>query len=262
MAEPKKYTNRLANQHILITGGTSGIGYGLAEALLEENAYVYIASSSAKRVQDAVAKLEQSYPSKKGHAKGFVCDLGDEATLESNIAQLFADVSSAVPGGKLDHVVHTAGEALAVMDMDSWTMAGIRAAAVVRFWAPLLLAKALRAHTKPGPHSSFTLTTGSISLRPLPSWTVVAAYAGGLHAMARNLAVDLKPLRVNLVAPGAVDTELWREAREATVKAMAERTLTGRCGTVDDVVQAYLYLLKDEYATGSCVATHGGSIYV
>jgi len=262
MAEPQKYTSRLANQHVLITGGTSGIGFGLAEALLEEDAYVYIASSSAARVHAAVAKLEHTYPSKAGRAQGFVCDLGSDETLEANIARLFAEVAAAVPGGKLDHAVHTAGEPLAVMPPDAWSIASVKKAATVRFWGALFIAKALRAHVKAGPHASLTLTTGAVSQRPLPDWTVVGALAGGLHAMTRNLAVDLKPLRVNLVSPGAVDTELWGEAREATVKAMGARTLTGRCGTVEDVVQAYLYVMKDENATGSCVSTNGGALYV
>lgn len=260
MADAQKYTGKLANQHILITGGTSGIGYGLAEALLEHNAKIYISSSNAKRVQSAIDSLEKSYPSKSGHVKGFACNLGDESKLEANIAKLFEDVAKVVPGGKLDHVVHTAGDRLAMMSADDWTMANVKQAAVVRFWAPLFIAKVMRAYIKPGPHSSFTLTTGGVSQKPIPNWTVVGAYAGGLHAMTRNLAVDLKPIRVNLVSPGAVDTDLWGQDREQIVKQFAGRTLTGKTGTVEDVVQAYVYLLQDENATGACVSTNSGGI--
>lgn len=204
--------------------------------------------------------LAKSYPSKKGHVKGFVCNLGDESTLEANIAKLFEDVAKAVPGGKLDHVVHTAGDPLAIMAIDDFTMEKVKQAAVVRFWAPLFVAKTMRSYIKPGPHSSFTLTTSSVSQKPIPNWTLVAAYAGGLHSMTRNLAVDLKPIRVNSVSPGAVDTDLWGPQRETIVKQFANRALTGKTGTVENVVQAYVYLLVDENATGACVSTNSGGI--
>lgn len=121
----------------------------------------------------------------------------------------------------------------------------------------------MRPYLKAGPHSSFTITTGGVSQKPIPNWTVVASYAGGLHAMTRNLALDLKPTRVNLVSPGAVDTELWSaigDQKEALLAEMGKRTLTGKVGQVQDVVEAYLYVLKDENNTGSCISTNGGGI--
>ena len=120
----------------------------------------------------------------------------------------------------------------------------------------------MRPYLKPGPHSSFTITTGVVSQKPIPNWTVVASYAGGLHAMVRNLALDLKPTRVNLISPGAVDTELWNtvDQKEEVLAEMGKRTLTGKIGQVQDVVEAYLYVLKDENSTGSCVSTNSGGM--
>ena len=63
-------------------------------------------------------------------------------------------------------------------------------------------------------------TTGSVAEKPIPGWSVVASYATGLHGMVRNLAVDLKPVRVNLASPGPVDTELWKEMGEGEKKNM------------------------------------------
>lgn len=81
--------------------------------------------------------------------------------------------------------------------------------------------------------------------------------------MMRNLALDLKPIRVNLISPGPVDTELWGvtgDQKEALLAEMEKKTLTGRVGQVQDVVEAYLYVLKDENNTGSCVSTNSGGI--
>lgn len=81
--------------------------------------------------------------------------------------------------------------------------------------------------------------------------------------MVRNLARDLKPIRVNGVSPGIVDTELWQLSDEARGKFMAERggeLATGRAGRVEDVVESYLALLRDENMDGSVVRTDGGGL--
>jgi len=82
-----------------------------------------------------------------------------------------------------------------------------------------------------GPESSIVLSTGTVSVRPNPDWSVIAAYASGLHGLTRNLALDLKPIRVNLVNPGPVDTELWNgfseEQKQAFFKSISARVPTG-----------------------------------
>ena len=70
---------------------------------------------------------------------------------------------------------------------------------------PSMPAKALSG----GPKSSITFTTGAVSEKPIPNWAMINSYATGLQGMTRGLALDMKPIRVNLVSPGAVDTELW-----------------------------------------------------
>jgi NAD(P)-dependent dehydrogenase (short-subunit alcohol dehydrogenase family) len=84
--------------------------------------------------------------------------------------------------------------------------------------------------------------------------------------MTRNLALDLKPIRVNLVSPGAVDTELWngwsKEQKEGMFKSIAGSALTGRVGTPDDLAEQYLALLRDYNVTGSVVRSDGGHALV
>jgi len=100
----------------------------------------------------------------------------------------------------------------------------------------------------------------------MPNWTVVAAYAGGLHSMTRNLALDLKPVRVNLISPGLVDTELWshmsEEQKQGFFKQMEEKLPTGRVGKVDDVAEAYIYAMRDKNLTGSIISTNSGALLV
>lgn len=135
---------------------------------------------------------------------------------------------------------------------------------MVRFFAPMILGKLLPAYLRPGPGSSYTLTTGSVSEKPIPDWTVVGSFAAGLHGLTRQLALDLKPLRVNLVSPGAVETELWNTIEEGQRKAMMEglrsKMATGRVGRPEDVAESYLYCMRDGNLSGSVVSTNGGQL--
>lgn len=107
MGDQKKYTGKLTGSRILIVGGSAGLGYGVAEGVIEEGAAeVIISSSQESRVHDAIASLEKAYPSAKGKVKGHVCDLATEETLEQNVKDLLSKA------GVVDHLVYTAGDRL------------------------------------------------------------------------------------------------------------------------------------------------------
>lgn len=124
MSDSTKYTSKLVNSRILIFGGSSGIGYAAAEAVVENGATVFISSSSQKRVGEAVSRIQKTYPSKKEHVKGIVCNLGSE-DMESNIV---AALKQATEEGKLDHVIHTAGDSIAMLPLKDLTLENIRKA--------------------------------------------------------------------------------------------------------------------------------------
>jgi NAD(P)-dependent dehydrogenase (short-subunit alcohol dehydrogenase family) len=143
-------------------------------------------------------------------------------------------------------------------------MTFIKKAGMVRFFAPMLLGKLLPKYLRPGPASSYTITTGAVSEHPIPDWSVVGSYATGLHGLTRQLALDLRPLRVNLVSPGAVETELWdglpADKRGELMEGFAMKMATGRVGRPEDVAESYLYCMRDENLTGSVVSTNGGHL--
>ncbi|KAL8732458.1 MAG: hypothetical protein Q9181_003941 [Wetmoreana brouardii] len=257
MADAKKYTDKLANARVLVIGGSSGIGFSVAEACLENNCTVIISSSQRSRIDSAISRLLSSYPSAKDRLSGHPCDLSSP-TLEENIKSLFSKVST------LDHIVYTAGDRLATMPLGEATLEKIQKAGMVRFFAPLLVAKHAVAHLAPGPNSSITLTTGVVSEKPNAGWAVPASYSAGLHSMMRALALDLKPTRVNLVSPGAVVTELWDFMPKDEFPKLAEQfkkgMTTGELGQPEDVAEAYLYCMRDRNVTGSMISTNGGSM--
>lgn len=78
--------------------------------------------------------------------------------------------------------------------------------------------------------------------------------------------MDLKPIRVNLVSPGAVDTNLWSqmsaEAKAGFFKQFGEKVPTGQVGKAEDVAECYLWLMKDKNVTGVVVQSDAGGLLV
>ncbi|KAJ9648046.1 hypothetical protein H2199_001823 [Coniosporium tulheliwenetii] len=256
MADQQKYSGKLRDTHVLIIGGSSGLGFGVAEACIEHGARVTISSSQSTRAQDAVAKLQNAYPSAASKVAGETCDLGDESAIEKEVKRLFEKA------GKVDHIVYTAGDKLAVIPLGEITVERVKQAGMVRFFGPLIVARYASEYLTPGPRSSFTMTNSSLSEKPMLNWTVVAAFGGGISSMTRNLALDMAPVRVNTVSPAAVDTELFsdmpKDQKKAWFEQLAKATTTGSVGQVGDVVEAYLYAMKNTNLSGTILETNGG----
>jgi NAD(P)-dependent dehydrogenase (short-subunit alcohol dehydrogenase family) len=218
---------------------------------------VTISSSTSTRVNDAVKRLKSSYTGAK--VSGYACDLS-KPTLEQDIEALFKQV------GKVDHIVFTAGDALAIIPIHQITLEAIHRAGQLRFAAPLLVAKIGCKYLPKSSDSSIVFTTAIIAEHPIPNWPVVAGYAAALHGATKNLALDLKPIRVNAVCPGPVVTELWKDMpevdRDAMYKSWAEKYPTGHAALPEEVAEAYLWLMKDTNVTGRVAASDSGSLLI
>ncbi|OXV06706.1 hypothetical protein Egran_05527, partial [Elaphomyces granulatus] len=238
-----KYVTKLAGARVLVLGGTSGIGFAVAAAALEHGATVIISGSQAHRLESALARLKQAYPDPSYHHRlsGYTCDLGVPEKLEENLSSLFkqSTTTAAVqqqeqspPSPLIDHIVFTAGDSPQITPVSDVTVDYIQKTGSVRFLGPLILAKLAPKYMTATSNSSITLTSGSQSLKPLPKWTVLVAYGCAVEGMARGLAVDLLPIRVNCVAPGAILTELFdsipAERRQSVLEQMSKDTLIGQ----------------------------------
>ncbi|KAI0835491.1 NAD(P)-binding protein, partial [Hypoxylon sp. FL0890] len=252
--------NKLAGQHVLVIGGSNGIGRGVVEGSLESGARVTLSGSSPQSAARAVAEVKAAYPS--GSLIGLSCDLSKD-TVEEDLDNLLNEAKKA-QGQDIDHIVLTAADPLITMKPQEFTLEKIRKVAKLRFEVPILLGKVADKHLRKSPETSLTLSTGGIAEHPAPGWSVIAFTCAGLTGLTRNLALDLKPTRVNAVEPGFVDTGLWEASGFTAEQKAAEfakwnaKLPTGRVGQVEDVVEAYLYLMKDRNATGEIVATRSG----
>jgi NAD(P)-dependent dehydrogenase (short-subunit alcohol dehydrogenase family) len=245
--------NKLADKHVLVVGGTSGIGYAVAEASIENGARVTVSSSQEASVKTTLERLSKSYPD--AQITGYSCDLS-KPSVEADVEALFQKV------GTVDHIVYTAGDKLATIPLQQITMQYFVKAGQLRFFAPFFVAKVGSRYLSAGPASSITITGGGVAERPVNDWAVVGSYAAGLHGLVRSLALELKPIRVNLVQPGGLATELWRDMepdkQESLYRHWKESFPTGEVGQAEDVAEAYLWLMKDKNVTGRVASSDSG----
>jgi NAD(P)-dependent dehydrogenase (short-subunit alcohol dehydrogenase family) len=235
----------LHGKRIVIIGGTSGFGYATALAAAQEGARIVVASSTRDRVDRAVRSLPAG-------AEGFVVDL----TSEDRVQEFFDTV------GVYDHLVVTAADKLQFSALSTLSLDDARRFLDIRFWGALLAARhGSRCIATDG---SMVLTSGIVGRRPLKGWAITASLTGAMEALTRALAVELAPVRVNAVCAGMVRSPLWdnmpEAEREAMYTSVGNGLPVGRVGEVGDLAEAYLYLMRERFATGSVIVVDGGAL--
>jgi len=236
----------LEGQHVVIIGGSSGIGLAVAECAIADGAEVVVGSSNAANVEAAASRLGNA-------ATGAVVDVRDEASVEAFL--------TGVAG--FDHLVFTAGDwdpsmfAGSVAQLDFGTVdAGLK----VRFWGALMAVKHALPHLSE--RGSITLTDGVLVHRPRKGMPLTAAFGGAIEHLVRGLAVDIAPVRVNAVCPGFVLTERARQMPPQTIQQMTGHQPLPRPADPAEVAQAYLYAMRGGYTTGQVLIVDGGLLLV
>jgi len=239
----------LEGQRIVIVGGTSGIGLAVARGAIAEGAEVVVGSSQDGNVEAATRALG-------AQASGHALNVRDEET----VAAFFGAT------GPFDHLVYTAGDwgGRGPRVMTETDLARAADLYAVRHWGALAAIKFGLPRMRDG--GSVTLTNGMVAHRPRKGGALSTAMAGGIEHLTRGLALDLAPIRVNCVCPGAIRTDVWNsipaESREEQLRRMTERLPIPRIGEPNEVAEAYLYLMKAGYTTGQVLLVDGGGSVV
>lgn len=248
--------NKLAGKHVLLIGGSTGLGRGAAEGALVAGAKVTIASSTRSKLDTAEAELKAAVPS--GSVKVLLVDL-----LAPNVEQTLEILRQEAINahGPINHIVYTASDAFPVSELQTSTPSSLPRPPICAPWSRSSSPSAslLVAGLPKNRFSSITFTGGNISMKPTPGFLLPAYIGAGMEGATRALALELAPIRVNIVAPGFVETGLWGEAREKLGRAQDGMVLTQKAGQVEDVVEAYLYLMRDGNATGQVIRSESGS---
>jgi NAD(P)-dependent dehydrogenase (short-subunit alcohol dehydrogenase family) len=233
----------LKDQTVVILGGSSGIGLATARAALAEGARVTITGRSRERLDAARAAIETD-----------VRTVALDVTDEPGTRALFGSFDH------VDHVFITAGVVAFDRKLATET-AVLRNAIETRFLGALLAAK--YAAARMGAGGSITFMSGTAALRPLPGASVATASCGAVEAFARSLALDLAPIRVNTIQPGLVDTpflDVLGDQRDAIIAEYSRRLPVRRPGRPEEIADAVLFLMKNNFVTGITLTIDGGGL--
>lgn len=228
-------------QHYAILGGTSGIGLALAETLTKRGDHVWLGGRSQQRLTDAIARLGD-------RARGHQVDTTDRASLAQFFAQgpqlagLFTPAATYRTGAFRDDDIESS-EALFT----------------AKFWGQYWAVHAALPYLEP--RAGIVLMSGAASARPIGA-PAYAACNAAVEGLARGLAIELAPLRVNCLSPGTTDSDLWRNRpsaqREAAYDQWRALCVLGRPADVNEQAGAALFLLDNGNMTGSTLYCDGG----
>jgi 3-oxoacyl-[acyl-carrier protein] reductase len=241
----------LENRVALVTGGSRGIGKGVALALGKAGAAVAVNYRERGAEADAVVEAVRKG---SGRAAAFRGDV----SLRTDVQSLVSDVEKQL--GRIDVLVNNAGVAVArgLVDM---TEEDFDRDIAVNLKSAFLCTQAVL----PGMRArrwGRIVNISSIGAR-VGAGSVSVAYGAskaGLEGLTRGYALRLarEGVTVNAVAPGLIDTEMGKPLLEAGVTA---RIPMGRAGTADEIGQAVLLIVSNGFMTGQTIAVNGGSLF-
>jgi NAD(P)-dependent dehydrogenase (short-subunit alcohol dehydrogenase family) len=236
----------LANKTVVILGGSSGIGLATAKAARAEGASVVISGRSQQRLDAARAEIG-------GDVKAIALDVADESAMRAlfdglkSVDHIFITAATVTTGGGIGAETDAVRPGLDTRLCGSWYAA--------KYGAP-----------KMPPDGSIIFTSGISVRRPRPGSGLSSASCGAVETLARTLAVELAPIRVNTIAPGFIDTPLVARMLGANAAAMLEaegkRHPVRRVGRAEDIAHAALFLMKNGFTTGITLTVDGGRTLV
>jgi NAD(P)-dependent dehydrogenase (short-subunit alcohol dehydrogenase family) len=231
----------LQDRTVLVIGRGGGIARAVVLAARDAGAQVIAAGRDQEGLADA-------YASEPG-VRTETVDLTDEATI-AGLAKRVEEV---------DHVVSTASARargrIANLDREA-----VRLSFDTKVIGPLMLAKHLGPNIRQG--GSFVIFSGVAASKIAVGTLAVAITNGAADVLARSLALELAPIRVNAVSPGVIDTGAWdafgEQGKQDYFSEMAARNPAGRIGAIQDIADGVLFAMTNTFLTGQTLHIDGG----
>jgi 3-oxoacyl-[acyl-carrier protein] reductase len=247
--EASTLDRQIIDRHVIISGGSRGLGRAIVSGLLESG---YRVSTFSRAKSEFIEKLA-------GNERFFFApaDLADGPSVVAFLKSAYAKFGT--PYSLINCAAIAADGVLATMPEESIRkLLAVNGEGTLRL-TRLVVRKMLGART-----GGVILNVSSISsLRGFKGMSVYAFTKGGIDAFTRALARELgeQNIRVNSIAPGYYDTEMSSGLSESQKTQILRRTPLGRLGVPEDVVGSVLFLLSDKasFLTGQVLVIDGGS---
>lgn len=234
----------LKDQHVVVVGGSTGIGFATAKLALTLGAEVLITGRNREKLEVARREL--------GSVRIALGDIAHEADVQRTFAEL----------PQVDHVFVPAG-GLTLGDVRTTDLAVFRAGLDERIWGNLHVIRAALPKMSRG---SLTLMSGIRASNPKPGTAMTTVGVAAVEALTRALPVEIAPVRINAVSPGWIETPLVRSALgshyDAVIAAAAAELPGKRIGRAEEVAQAVVMLMTNEFINGEILHIDGGGRYL
>ena len=221
---------------VLVVGGTGGIGREIARHYHDQGAHVVITGRDRERANRIAEEIGEG-------VTGLAFDLAEPESI----------------GHALSSVGGVARLVLASIDRDNNPVREYQIPQAIYLTTMKLVGYTATVHVlldRLGDDSSVVLFGGRAKDRPYPGSTTVTTVNGGVSSLIRTLAIELAPIRFNAIHPGIVgDSPFWKDK---PLDAVVERTPTRRLATMDDIVDAVVFLLENRAMNGTNLYVDSG----
>jgi NAD(P)-dependent dehydrogenase (short-subunit alcohol dehydrogenase family) len=238
----KRNMEAMKKSKVLIVGGSSGIGASLAKMLKEDGADIIVIGREHSKLE----KLKKDLPA----AQILAVDARDRTALDEHLRTI----------GKIDHLVLTLSGGKGGGMFKELPLQDLREGFEGKFWPQLNVLQATLPYVKTD--GSVTLVSATSAGLSMPGTSGLAAINGALDMMIPILSAELKPMRVNAVSPGMIDTPWWdflpEDSKRQVFKDFSTKVYVGRIGRPEEVADTIRFILKNGYINGTIIRCDGG----
>ncbi len=244
----------LENKIVLVTGGSRGIGAAIVREAMQESAKViFTYLNSEAEAQRLAEEMTSQYPHQRCEARQ--CDVADTHAMQDLVQKLVEEF------GRVDGLVNNAGISrdaiLARMSREQWdSVIETNLGSMFTATQPLVLQMVKQRD------GSIVNISSVVGVYGNAGQTNYAAAKAGIIGFSKSLSAEIAPynVRVNVVAPGYIRTDMIAMLDQDTVDYVKSRISLRRLGTVEDIAPLVCFLLSDKtcYITGQVIQVDGG----
>lgn len=227
----------LTGQSVVVVGGSTGIGWAVAQLASRAGARTFVLSRSASAPEGT---------------QGIAADVTDPASIEAAFAKV----------GAIDHLAYTAWSRQGATPLGTLTRDDLQQTFAAKLFGALDAVRLALPHLSAS--ASITLTSGQVSRKYGVGSVLKGSVNAAVDAAGRHLAKELAPRRVNVISPGVTDTSQWGEPGSAkrleTLERVSAALPVKRVATPEELASAYLFVMTHPFVTGAVVDVDGGGL--